>query len=187
LNNINKTILFICALSIFVLYNNLFAQVENVPISHSVYSILNRLETMGYCKNTSLSALPLTKKEIIEVLKNAKADSSNLDNSTLISLNKYLKEFEIEPNKVSVVFYSSSDSSQVIFDRVFTNDEKYVYRFVNEKHNVFLSPLFSIENLINKIGENSKNVVLGQEGFRLNGTISSCLGYYLQATNGIQD
>lgn len=163
-----------------------FAQVEHVPIYHPVYDYLLRAENKGFLKHKSLSQLPLQRKEIVAILTEMKNNPVKVhfsENDASV-LEKYLKEFEIIHRDNAVVFYSDSDSNQVLFSGLIGEQEKFVYRHKDAKKNLQVSPLGSLEGFYKKNDANSDNVVIAQFGGKIFGTINDNFGYNLQATNG---
>lgn len=191
---------------------NVYSQVENVPIANPVYDFLLRAENKGYMKNMSLSSLPLTKKEIINVLIELRKNISNLSDFDKQTLYKYETEFDIfyynqstekyeytelqkesilkpgsqgadRASQRSVLFYSDIDTTQVLSSRFFSEDEKYFYHHQDSNHKVIVRPLAKIDYNYRK-GDETTTALMAHGGFRLNGTLSGKLGFLLQATNG---
>jgi hypothetical protein len=161
-----------------------YAQVEHVSVSHPVYSFLLHAETMGFLQHFSLSCLPLQRQEIIDALKTIEKHKTQLNEFEINTLNKYLVEFEILPRTNAVVFYSSTDSNEVLSLRFFSNDEKFLYHYKDSSKCVNISPLGSFEAIVSKNDSGKKNVVFGNLGVRIFGSLNDMFGYYLQATNG---
>jgi hypothetical protein len=83
-----------------------------------------------------LNVLPLQRKEIIAALKAARAADSLLTPEEHATLANYEREFRISSHvrtalqitqERSVVFPSRTDSTQVLFERLFSNDEKFLF------------------------------------------------------------
>src|SRR3989339_31271 len=172
-------------LLLFVLLTSpVISQIEHVPVTHPVYSFLLHMETKGYLENFSLSSLPLQRQEIVAALQKIANNKTKLNNSDLKTLQLYETEFEIVKRANAVLFYSSSDSNQVISDKLFSNDEKFFYHYKDSSYIVNVSPLGSIESIIGFDNTETRNVIYGNLGVRFFGSLSNTLGYYLQATNG---
>ncbi len=161
----------------------IFAQVENISISHPVYGYLERLENRGILENFSSSDKPFSKGKIQNALKSAKLAESELTNFEKKSLSLYLKEFDLDDRNNAIVIYSESDDKQVFSSRIFTNDEKYIYHFADEKHNVSIIPLANID-FYSQNYNRCENFTVANLGFRMEGTLDSMFGYNLQVTNG---
>jgi len=160
------------------------AQVEHVPITHPVYSFLLRAESKGLLEHFSLSALPLQRKEIVTALETIGKDKT-LSEAELSTLMKFETEFEIRNRKNAVVIYSASDSNQVLSGRMFSDDEKFIYRYKTDKYNVNFSALGSIESITQLTDEGNRNVQTANLGIRMFGTLTDHFGYYISATNGV--
>ncbi len=158
--------------------------VEHVPVVHPVYDFLLRFETLGFFPNKSLSNLPLQRKEIAELLKIIMYKKSDLSTFEISVLDKFAAEFDLVSSMRAVIFFSDSDTNQLIFKRIFTNDEKFIYHYKDSLNMVGLIPLGSVETIFKDSESKMKNVLFGNLGLRLYGTLSNSLGYYLQATNG---
>ncbi len=163
-----------------------FSQVEHVVVQHPVYQFLEYNYTRGILENFSLSSLPLQRKEIQDALKIIRENESILSEADKKTLALFEKEFELSSRQNATIFFSKSDSNQLLFSRILTDDEKYIYRYSDSSNSVSLIPLGSVEN-INKLNQNNEydKVLLGNLGFRLYGTIDNSLGYGLQVTNGV--
>lgn len=160
------------------------AQVDFVPVSHPVYDFLNLELVKGYLNHYSLANLPLQRNEVIEMLQLIKNNSQKLSNNEINTLEKYMVEFEIEPRKNAIVFSSSSDSDRVISSLFFSDREKLVYRYSDSTNRVELYPLASMDFYSVSSDTGNVHALLGNAGFRLQGTLSDCFGFGLQVTNG---
>lgn len=169
---------------ILIASENYYLGVEHVPVVHPVYDFLLRFETRGFFPNNSLSALPLQRKEIIRLLENIIGRKSDLSAFELAVLDKYASEFGLIGSRRAVIFFSESDTTQLFFNRILTDDEKFIYHYVDSVNSVALIPLGSLESIFKRTDTDNKYVVFGNLGMRLYGTLSNSVGYYLQATNG---
>lgn len=170
---------------LMILTSFLLAQKENVRITHPVYSLIIRYEAKGYLPNFSTSDIPLSREEIIKALYLINEQKNNLSTLEKKSLGKYLKEFELTERDESVLFYSSSSKSQVLSSKFISNDEKMIYYYNDDKHNLSIYPLANLDNY-SKITENdSEYFSIGNLGFRMHGTLDNMFGYNLQVTNGV--
>lgn len=161
-----------------------YAQVENVPVANPVYSYLTRAESKGLLKHFSMSLLPLTRGEIEKALKSIRSQVDKLSASEIETLEKFEKYFGIINQEKLVVFYSDKDTTQVFSTRFFDDNPKYFYHYKDSANSVYVSPLASADFLVRNQEGKDGNVLLGNLGVRVSGTLSNCFGYYLQATNG---
>lgn len=161
------------------------AQVEDVQVAHPVYQFLVHGETRGFIEHFTLSSLPLQRSEIIAALRQIRSHQSELSSSEISVLDGYERKFEIQKRTNAVMIYSKTDSSQLFSERLFSNDEKMIYHYADSEHTVHAYLIGGGDVLLQKRGDSSmKNVVKAQGGFRVFGTLSNCVGYYIQATNG---
>lgn len=162
-----------------------FAQVENVPTIHPIYQYLKHMQVKGIIKQKSFFKIPFTRGEIQEMLLEISKSQQRLTKPEKRLLENYLEEFDLTNKTNSVLIFSKTDSNQVLSERLFSNDDKYIYHYKDEKSNVSVKPLGSLRSVF-KFGKDidNENSIYGNLGFRIYGTIDSCLGYYLQATNG---
>jgi len=162
-----------------------FSQIENVPTTNPVYHFLKHLQVKGVIKGTSFFKIPFTRSEIQQLLLQAKVNNNELNSFERSLLIKYLEEFDLSPKNNAVLIPSETDSTQVLSSRLFSNDDKYIYHYKDEGNTVSVKPLGSIRTAFKfSDGIYPTKAVYGNLGFRVYGTIDSCLGYYLQATNG---
>lgn len=179
-----KTYFFIFAF--FVLFKPAFAQIEFVQIEHPVYSFLINQEAKGLLPHFSTSDLPWQRKDIVKALKLIAKYPHRLNRYENKALKLFETEFEILPRDNTVLFYSATDSSQILFKGLISEDEKFFYHYkVSDTSNtVRITPLANLENVYIDSDTGKGNAFLGNLGFRFYGTLSNHVGYYLQVTNG---
>jgi len=159
-----------------------FAQVENVQISHPVYIFLSRAEAIGLLPHKSLASLPLQKMEIQQCLTMIDKNRDKLTHNDMELLDKYLTEFELKARQNTVLFFSSSDTSFVLSNDLFSSKEKLFYHNKYDSTSVSVAPLGMLDNMFDL--ESGNKSIIGTLGVRFWGTIDNKVGYYLQATNG---
>lgn len=164
---------------------SLFAGQENVPVTNSVYSFLTHAEVRGLIPHSSLTYLPLQRNEVVSYLKKIRENAAELSVSEMKILNEYEIEFEIQKRENTVIFFSETDSNEIFFNGLFSDKEKFIYHYKDSLHTVNFLPLANIEGIYERKNEESRNVILGNLGFRLHGTLSNLVGYNLQVTNGV--
>ncbi len=82
-------------LTVFLLFCvTVFSQIENVNANDPVYDFLKSLNVKGVINNFNDITLPLSKKNIIEKLKEAKKNQNKLSENELGLLDSYLIKFE---------------------------------------------------------------------------------------------
>jgi hypothetical protein len=149
-----------------------------------VYGFLEQMEAKSLLGSQYLNVLPLKKHQISEVLENIDKNGTSLNTFEKNTLKVYQNEFCDKNYPKDVLFYSSTDSTQVISGRIISEDDKYIYHNHDSSYTVNIKPLGSIDFLTSSNSDTSGNVLYGNLGFRLYGTLSNLVGYYLQATNG---
>ncbi len=162
------------------------AQVEHVPVSNSVYTFLEHAQVSGWIEHFSIAQLPLSRGDVAAALRSVAKHSQELSEADKSALAAYSREFGIAPDERAVVFYSSSDSAQVLSSRFISDDEKFIYHYQDKEGTTLsIKPLGSVDAIFQKDDNSSRNVTMGNLGLRLHGTLSGMFGYYLQATNGV--
>jgi hypothetical protein len=185
------------------------AQVEHVPLAHPIYPLLMRWEAQKFLgANFSSTALPLQRKEIMAALVSARQHDSLLSDQDRSLLVGFEQEFRVRPagfsaegNAVrSTVFSSYTDSTQVLFSRLLSNDEKSLFVIADSNLSVNVVPLANIDYRMSNFTVTDRlapvitpdqpanaseryQTLSGLIGGRLYGTLSNTLGFFLQATN----
>lgn len=179
-------VIFISFLSFLILLSTalLNAQVEHVPLTSPVYDFLLRAENKGYLEHSSLSSLPLQRKEIVSIL-NKMYDDVNISSNDKNIVEFYLRELNYLPEENAVIFENNQNQDNIFFDDIFSNKDKYFYKYTDSTSNVEVKPLVKAEFFAtgNEAYDESSSFLM-QGGARLTGTLSNSFGYYLQATNG---
>ncbi len=162
---------------------NLYSQVEHVHIYHPVYDFLIRAEAKDLLPYFSTTQLPLQRNEIISALQTLNEKKDNLSKNELKILELYSKEFGVIERKTAIFFKSETDTTQLFFEKLFTNREKYVYNYQDTLNSIRIEPLGAIESFLMKDNFN-ETAQIAQGGARIFGTVEGKLGYFLQVTNG---
>jgi len=161
-----------------------FSQVEDVPISNSVYNFVMRAEVRGMLPHFSMTKLPLQRGEIINALEQIRNNEEQLTSAEKSALLRYEKEFRIAYESRAVVFTSKSDSIHINFKNILTNADKMFYHYADSLNKVCVRP-YSCLDLIEQINkDNSQHSLVGLFGLTFYGTLSQSLGFYFQAKNG---
>ncbi len=160
------------------------AQVEHIPVSHPVYNYLIQQEAKGLLPHFSSDQLPLKRSEIIEALKQIRIQTPDLNGYELKALELFEIEFEIVQRHNTVVFYSKSDTNQILIKGLASEDEKFFYHFRDSSNSVNLLPLANLDYSGYRSDTLTSYALMGNLGFRLHGSLSNMVGYYLQVTNG---
>lgn len=158
-------------------------QIEHVQLVHPVYDFLMRAAARGAAGDISTVVLPLQRAEVIKALRRIRTQEALLNSVDREMLLHFEKEFGIQPTQNAVVFSSASDSTQIFFHHLLSDDQKYIYHYEDSLNAVSVVPLAALEYRV-RSDDSTNSVALGQAGIRLHGTINNFIGYYLQVTNG---
>lgn len=162
----------------------LITQVENVPVSHPVYSFLKRMWIRQNLKNVSFFKIPLTRNEVVSMLKEVQSNWIHLSSLDRSLLESFELDFQIIPNEPSALIPNRTNTLTLLFENLFTERDKFIYYFNDSINSVNIKPLGSLFFLNSINTTDSKNAIFGELGFRVYGTLGNCLGYFLQVTNG---
>ena len=144
------------------------AQVENVPLSNPVYDFITYSEAKGYLPHFTTSSLPWSRADVVKALNLIKTEAvKNNDKQLINSLASYEAEFELQSTKHAVVFYSATDSLQVISNEFFGSAEKGIYRYSTDDIKVNIKPLGSMEVFADS---DDRTATVGTLGVRMFGT-----------------
>ncbi|MEJ5286907.1 MAG: hypothetical protein WHV60_06835 [Bacteroidota bacterium] len=180
-----KKFFFLSLFQLTLLSFELFAQVENVPLSNPVYHFLKHLQVCGIIEGQCFFKTPFARGEIKRMLVEVQTKKDKLNSTEKKQLQTYLEEFDLGDKSNTVLIASETDSVKVLSTKLFSNDDKFIYRYNKSPNEVFVKPLGSLRSVF-KYGKSidTEDAFYGNLGFRVFGTIDSCLGFYLQATNG---
>lgn len=179
----NKKFIAIIIFIFISLYSN--AQEDNLQTDHRVYSFLKEMRVKRLIDDLRDDYLILSRKRILEILKEIEQKSDLLTETEYKLLKKF--QFELDDylnNNSSNQLFSSEKN---IFDNlknVFTDKRKYLYLFVEKENSLFLEGLGNFYHGHQFSPKPFKNSNLFDIGFRLRGTILDKLGYNLTVIKG---
>jgi len=167
--------------------SRLSAQVENVPAGNQVYDFLDRLGVRGVLPTFSTVVVPLSRREVAELLQAATGRDSLLSDAERAYLKKFMREFAhdlgLPDDRYQVI--GPHDSFGDFMEGSVSDREKYLYAYTDSSASIFVEFLGSYEHRPvwgDTYGDT--HVALGSIGGRIRGTALDKFGYYLQATNG---
>lgn len=172
------------ALFIFIFSDNVFSQVELVPVTNPVYDYLKKMQLEGNIEDYNSANIPVSRKEVAGYLKLIQTHSEKLSKIDKQFLNDYNIEFEYDisgETKNQRSLFSQFNGENIISDKY----QKYLYYYTDTNSAFFLDGIGNIshrESNGDSISINS--ITLGESGFRLRGTLFNSLGFYLRASNG---
>lgn len=156
--------------------------VDHVPVSDPVYPFLERLQTRGVLAGQSLALLPLSRADVLVALESVMEHSSSNTHDIDIAT-KHIQRLQMPSNRRAVLIHSSSDSTSLFSELLSAEHQLLFYASEDSTHSLRIAPLLSLEQRFEN-GDSSRNVTLGQAGFRMAGTFDNTIGYLLQVTNG---
>lgn len=177
----------------FVLISNLitiqilFAQIENVPATHSVYSFLKRMELKGIIENYYDGVLPLSRKQIANFISVISENRNELTNVESKILDDLLIEFEYDLKSTTQnsfnLFGRNYDVVSGLVRGTFQDREKHLYVFRDNNINLFFDGLLNFDFRRFTGSQLTDNASFIEGGFRFRGSIYNKVGYYLLLTN----
>ncbi len=156
--------------------------VEHVPVSNPVYQFLERQQVLGNLESKSLALLPLSRNAVVALLTTVK-QSHNVSETDQHIATEYLTYLSSKPSERAVLVSSDSDSAGLFAHLVDSDTRLLFYASQDSTHRIEIEPLASAEFRFQDT-DSSRNVVLGQAGMRLAGSVENTVGYLLQVTNG---
>ena len=156
--------------------------VEQVPYDDEVYSFLRHLSVRGLIEGYSEVELPLSEYEVAEFLRSA--DPAKMSEAERDLRVKYLQTYAHDSGQ-AVTMFSSQDATPLFFDGIFTDKDKYLYRWMDDSTNsdLLAHGILGLE-LRHESEPRTASVVLDNFGGRFSGTLGGHVGFFLQATNG---
>lgn len=166
-------------------YTSLFAQVELVSPTNSVYDFLDRMLINKIIDSYTYSMKPVSRREIGVYLTEIQKKRTKLTKSDKLLLDFYLTEFEFD------IKHTLKNSSSFFpgwkFSDVFSKKQKYCYATYDSNYSFFLDGIGELKYMGadgDSIGK--PHILLGQAGLRLRGTLFNTVGYYLRISNGVR-
>jgi hypothetical protein len=177
---------FVCsiAMSTFVV-----AQLENVPVDNPVYDFLKRMEVKRIIPQYPDAVLPLSRREVAELLKTIDQRRSEITATERDVLDDFKVEFAQElglgTENRYVVFSGDVGVSEIV-SGLASEKEKFVYAWQDSSNTLFTDLLLSADLRAFSGDSRAKSgaSVLGLAP-RFRGTLKNRIGYYLQLTHGI--
>ncbi len=156
--------------------------VVQVPIGDDVYGFLRHMSVRGVITGYSEAELPLSEYEIGTMLRDA--DTTNLSNAERALRWKFMRTFMRDP-ETATTWFSSTDATPLFWDGLFSDRDKYLYRWVDDStHSDLYAHLVASLEFRRRQSPEPGMVALTVGGGRFSGTLGGHVGYYLQATNG---
>jgi hypothetical protein len=165
------------------------AQRELVPVTNPVYQFLFRQELRGAIHGFEWGMLPLSRKEIAGYLDSLQARVAAGERLPAAD-DAWLRDLRVE---FSYDMHRSLESSSALipgfqFTGIFNDDrQKYLYAYTDSTASVFMDGFADWSYRVgNDQTPDPHFASLGEIGIRVRGTLFDRLGYYIQASNGVQ-
>lgn len=163
------------------------AQAENVPVGNQVYEFLDRLGVQGVLPLYSNAALPLSRRQVADLLATAGERRGELSTVEQDYLAKFEREFarELGGDDRPFVLFGAQESFEAMLEGAGGDAEKFLYYYADSAAVLGVEFIGGAEYRA-AFGDSygTTNVELGTIGARLRGSLFERLGFYLQATNG---
>jgi hypothetical protein len=172
-----------------VFSNVVFAQLENVPVASPVYDFLKRMEVKRVIAQYPDAVLPLSRREVAELLKTIDEHRSELTATERDVLDDFKIEFAHElglgTQNMFVVFSGEGGLSEMA-SGLTSDKEKFIYAWQDSANTLFTDLSLSADSRAFSGDSRAKSGASVLElAPRFRGTLKNRLGYYLQLTHGI--
>lgn len=172
-------------IALILIANISFSQVENVPITNSVYTFLKEMKVKGILSFIREDDPVLSRFEVKELLEKVNTKTEQLSNTETKLLNKYRIEFSdtIDPDS-STQLFNPQNGFFTDLDQMITDKVKYLYAYKEPENNIYFEWLGHFYHGQDFSKENAVNSNLYDIGFRIRGTVLNHLGYNLTVIKG---
>lgn len=162
---------------------SLFAQVENVPLEHFVYSFLNEMKVKKIIDGLDEDVPNLSYNEVKEYLIQIEEQKSALSTVEQRLLEKYKMEFvdDVTDENTFELFGGETMFKSPL--DIFNQKVKYLYAYKG-KHSTLYFHGIGHFNFAQRFQPNVNNAELYDIGFRLRGTIIDRIGYNIKVIKG---
>ena len=164
-----------------------FTQIENVPLSNSVYDFLKEMSVKGVIHGFDDDNINLSRFQVISFLETAEQQSSLLNNTERKLLRKYSVEFETENmnGENATVLFDGKENFREKIKEAFSDKQKYLYAYRDGNSNLFIEGIGNIY-LSNEVKPDyKKNAIIMDGGIRAKGTLFGRLGYNFMINKGL--
>ena len=162
-----------------------FSQVENVPITNSVYTFLKEMKVKGILSFIREDDPVLSRFEVKELLEKINTQTEQLSNTETKLLNKYRIEFSdtVDPDS-STQLFNPLNGLFTDIDQMVTDKVKYLYAYQEPENNIYFEWLGHFYHGQDFSQTKAVNSNLYDIGFRIRGTVFNHLGYNLTVFKG---
>jgi len=171
-------------ITIVLTVSNTFSQVENVILTHPVYTFLKEMKVKGIVPYINEDLPNLSRFEVREFLETINKKSDELGSTELKLLNRYKAEFyESLDAETTTYFFHPEKSFSTSLSEVFSDKVKYIYAYKDKNANLFMN-LFGHVYYGQTFKPEINNSALFDGGVRIHGTVFNHLGYNFSLLKG---
>ena len=162
----------------------IFSQVENVPLSHPVYTFLKEMKVKNILSYISDDVPNLSRFQVKDYLEQIENKEDELSKTEMDFLERYKKEFyQILDTANTTYFFNPNENFSTSFSEAFSNKVKYFYAYREDNANVFIEMLGHYYYGA-QFKPSINNANLFDIGFRFHGTLFNHLGYNFSFLKG---
>jgi hypothetical protein len=185
-----KSLFLVGALICTIVMSSLaFAQLENVPVDNPVYEFLKRMEVKRIIPQYPDAVLPLSRREVAELLKTIDQHRSEITATERDVLDDFKVEFAQElglGTENRYVVFSGDGGVPEILSGLASEKEKFLYAWQDSSNTLFTDLLLSADLRAFSGDSRAKSGASVLElAPRFRGTLKNRIGYYLQLAHGI--
>ncbi len=164
---------------------SLFAQVENVPIEHGVYTFLKEMEVKRIIYGIDEDVPNLRRAEVRNFLEEIDTKKNELSPTELDLLKKYQIEFydELRNNETTWELFGEQPNFFNSPFSVFDDKVKYLYYYQQDENTINIEMIGHF-NYGHRVDPSVTNSELYDIGFRFRGSLFDHLGYNLTIIKG---
>ena len=169
-------VIFIIGFSVAV-----FAQVENVPADHPVYSFLKQMQVEGILKNYDDVILPLSRRQVIDDLLSIDSLEKNLSSIDRDFLMRMEEKFGLN-EKAAGPLNLFDNFPGMLCENLISDSEKHIYSYKDSLISFYIDPLIEGKYIYSGSAKNNSSFL--DLGGTFHGSYDGWFGFYLQGTNG---
>lgn len=172
-------------LLLFTIAISLFAQVENVPIEHGVYTFLKEMEVKRIIYGIDEDVPNLRRAEVRNFLEEIDTKKNELSSTELALLKKYQIEFydELRNNETTWELFGKQPNFFNSPFSVFDDKVKYLYYYQQDENTINIEMIGHF-NYGHRVEPSTTNSELYDIGFRFRGSLFEHFGYNLTIIKG---
>lgn len=160
-----------------------YAQVDNIPSDHRIYSFLKKMYVQGILTGYDDAIIPLSKESVISALIKIKEKQYLISESEKEYLNDQLKKFNsyINPEEKPIGIFDSFPDQ--LGDNLISYKEKYLFSLRDSNLNFNALPFIDYKFIYQKEQNNGSSLI--NIGGKVFGSYRNWFGFYLSASNGV--